>query len=84
MLARLWMFLSGASSAWALISAVNRDWVSLGIFIFGAVGSLVVVWRGYFGVAEDSLCRHNNRVADGTASFRRAHLEIVKGGQHGR
>jgi hypothetical protein len=83
-LSSLWYFLAGNGTAWALAAGARHSWPELGFFVVFAVGALVVPLRGMFGTAEDNRCRHGNRVEDGTASFRRARLELVKGGSNGR
>lgn len=75
MIRAFWVWVSGFASALALASVARHDWVALTLFIIASVGALVVALRGWLGAEET--CRHGNRVADGTAEYRRVRLAVV-------
>jgi hypothetical protein len=74
MLRDLWIFLMGFGSALALLTGARGEWLTCGITSAVVLASVVVVRRGLFGISEETI----NRVEDGTTSFRRAHLALVR------
>ena len=73
----IWIFLMGFGSALALLTGSRGEWLTCGITSAVVLASVVVVRRGLFGISEESNFRPN-RVEDGTAQYRRAHLALVR------